>query len=271
MVKNLQYLMQQQQYRIELLTSTMVTAATAVAAAANVSTPPPLPISINALQQCPNDETTTLTKYGNGQYRKNNSKKRNVEDYNSRVDSRNNNRDIHTNDTTVSSPSLSSTTATTSNHNTTVAFYISTKPSIAATYNNSNNNIDDTYKPPKEVEEERESQYLLYWNETYLNQLFQTYGNIRNIYLYRHKKKKKSNPTQPNSRQNDGGGAGSYKGDGIIVYKLPNTDSEDDDVENSRQRQLLIDLVCGQVRQNDTRVSYILLIHYYLNGKVITT
>jgi hypothetical protein len=127
-----------------------------------------------------------------------------------------------------------STTISTSSDDT-VAIYISITPPIGTFDNN---------------DHELQSQELhLYWNESYLHQLFETYGTIRNIYLYRHKKK--NNQSKIHHKGGGGGGDDGYKGDGIIVYKILNTESpKNDDNSKQRQRQILIDLVCGQVCAN---------------------
>ena len=201
-IKNLQYVMHQQQRRIEQLTSTIV---------ASTQQPPLLPPSVkpeNERQayhrhESPSAVTDKSDANINGA---NDKKQRNRNDPKCRASLKNRNAQTY---------DASSTSTTSTN---TVAIYISTNPLISTDYDN---------EPPET---------LLYWNESFLHQLFQTYGTIRNIYLYRHKKKK-------NHQTNCLGG---YKGDGIIVYKLLKANT--DDADNAVQRQTLMDLICGQVR-----------------------
>ena len=134
----------------------------------------------------------------------------------------------HDDNTTTTMTTTNATTGTVSN---TVAIYISTESTVSTVASSTSSSNSD--QPPP---------LHLYWNESYLQQLFQTYGTIRNIYLYRHRNKRKSR-------------WGDYKGDGIIVYKLSrnatNDDDDDDQVDDTlrrqQQRQTLIELICGQV------------------------
>ena len=134
----------------------------------------------------------------------------------------------HDDNTTTTATTTNATTGTVPN---TVAIYISIEPTVSTVTSSSTSSNSD--QPPP---------LHLYWNESYLQQLFQTYGTIRNIYLYRHRNKRKSR-------------LGDYKGDGIIVYKLSrnatNDDDDDDQVDDTlrrqQQRQTLIELICGQV------------------------
>ena len=212
MMKNFQYVMQQQQRRIELLTSRIISTTT-------TTLPPvhdgesPLPVAAMSqtfpakVEHTNHDVALNRQCRDNSNRRTEKTKRRSGDICQSRDGGKNNSTNNNNNDFACSA-----------SNNNTVAIYISTHPPIQ-THN-----------------DQQQQQPHLYWNESYLQQLFASYGTIRNIYLYRHK-------TNRNHHSSSGGG---YKGDGIIVYKLIHTDTDEDD--GKIQRQTLIDLICGQVR-----------------------
>jgi hypothetical protein len=224
-VKNLQYIMKQQQQRIEQLTSHMIAHNASLSTTTTSSTP----------------TTTDLTIIEQLAYKEYNDTI--VQQQQQNLDQSSLNHPNRTSKKRGKYSSLSNN-RTSTNHNynndkTAVAIYISIQQAQQQRQHQYENDAVTT-TPNDSVVDTSLSQY---WNESYLQSLFETYGTIRNIYFYRNKQ------------------TGLYKGDGLIVYKviMNENDDEQNDNDNDNDKknfitttegQILIDLVCGQVRSN---------------------